>query len=347
MQAFGDLVQRLVPADTLELPFAPRADAFQRMRQPLVVVVELQGHLRFRANLALEHRIGVVAGNADETVALEVEIRAAAVEADVAAAGDDPVGFTVLARQPVRIGRRAAIECRLGAFRVHEGRRPATLQYVPAVGEDIRQRALAARQAVEIDVGGREQEVVVITHGPAIAFGLRHHRRALAEGDRMPGADAGAGGRRLSLRPPVGAEIAFDGVVVDRVVAHRAVGAGNHAFAAAGAAALVDPDDAGHRILGNRLGIDRAGPEACRPVAMLAADGEEIERRPRRIAEPDHLVAVFARPETVFLLAGDLTALAAYTALEVDHQGEAAHSTLPSCPAHLCIDLTIPPDATM
>ena len=81
----------------LEFVFAARADPLERLRQPLVVVVELQRQLRLRADLALQHRVRLVAGDSDQAVALEVKVRAAAVETEVAAARFGPIRGAVVA----------------------------------------------------------------------------------------------------------------------------------------------------------------------------------------------------------------------------------------------------------
>src|SRR3546814_18168142 len=118
--------------------------------------------------------------------------------------------------------------------------------------------------------------------------------------------------------------------MVDGVAAQRAGGAGDDAVAAAWAADLDHVHDPGLRVRLDRLGVDGAGAQAGGPLAVLAGDGEEVERRARRGAQPDDLVAVLAGAEPMLLLARRLAALAADAAFEVDHQGEAPHAGPPT-----------------
>ena len=142
-----------------------------------------------------------------------------------------------------------------------------------------------------------------------------------SEGDCVAGTYAGTR-RRMTGRTAIGAQIAFDGVVILRVVAHGAIGTGDDALTAPGAPVLIHGHDAGHRVLGDGLRIDRTGAQAGRPLAVLAGNSQEIERRPVGIGEPDNPIAILTGAEPVLLLAGDLTTLAADAALEIDHQRE-------------------------
>ena len=53
------------------------------------IVIKLQGHLRFGTDTTLEYRIVVVAINIEHLVATQVKLDRAAIEADIAAPGDD------------------------------------------------------------------------------------------------------------------------------------------------------------------------------------------------------------------------------------------------------------------
>ena len=164
----------------------------------------------------------------------------------------------------------------------------------------------------------------MVAHGAPFRLGAGQMIGALAEADRVARADAGTGGTG-SLGAAVGTQIAFHRMMAARIVPHGPVGAGGHAFAAAGAQILVDRDDAGLRMLRDRLRIDRTGAQTGGPFAVLTGHGEEIEPGFGAVAEPDHPVAVLPGAQAVFLLAGDLAALAADAALEIEHQGETAH----------------------
>ena len=99
LQLGGDFVERLLPADCLELPFATRADPLQRLRQTALVMVHLQGVLRFRADPALEDRVFFIARYLHQFVSGKVKFHAASVEAERATAGLHSVGLT-LGRDP-------------------------------------------------------------------------------------------------------------------------------------------------------------------------------------------------------------------------------------------------------
>ena len=107
---------------------------------------------------------------------------------------------------------------------------------------------------------------------------LLQQRGAIVEADGAGRADRRAGRTEVTTAA-LGAEIAFDRMVLLGVVADRAVGAGQRALTATGTAAFVDRYHAGDRILGDRLGINRAGAQAGGTLALLAGDGEEIEAR--------------------------------------------------------------------
>jgi len=53
---------------------------------------------------------------------------------------------------------------------------------------------------------------------------------------------------------------------------------------------------------------------------MLARQGQKIQSRLVMMRQPDHPVAVFSWPKTVFSLACRLTAFAPNTAFKVNHQ---------------------------
>src|SRR6185503_7173291 len=181
-----------------------------------------------------------------------------------------------------------------------------------------------ARQPVEIDRRRAHQEMIVVAHTTTVRFGLRKVPGVRAERDCVSRTYAGT--RRRSARgAAIGAQVALDGMMVDAVVAHRAIGARDHAFAASGAAVLDDADDARRRVLDDRLRIDRARAQTGGSLAVLAGDREEVERGAACIAEPYDLVAVLARPQSVLLLARSFAALAADATLQVDHQREAFH----------------------
>jgi hypothetical protein len=117
-------------------------------------------------------------------------------------------------------------------------------------------------------------------------------------------------------------------MVIDGIIAHRAVGARNDAFATARAPILVDQHDTGHRILFDCLGIDGTGPQASRTRAVLACDRQEIESWGVRAAEPHDTIAILAGPQSMLGLARRLATLAADASFEVDHQGQSAHCGL-------------------
>ena len=103
-----------------------------------------------------------------------------------------------------------------------------------------RQRVVFPRQAVQIQVGRREKEMILIAQRSPVRLRFRRHLVALTELDRLAGTDAGTGRRRFAIFPAVGTEIAFHRVMVDRVIAHRAIGTRDHTFTAAGTAVFVD-----------------------------------------------------------------------------------------------------------
>ena len=119
------------------------------------------------------------------------------------------------------------------------------------------------------------QEVIGVENFAAVLPGLLEQRGAVIEGNRARRADHGAGWPQVAL-PALGAKVALDRVMLLGVVTDGAVGAGQGAFATAGAAVLVHRHHAGNRVLGNCLGINRAGAQAGGALALLAGDGQEI-----------------------------------------------------------------------
>src|SRR5262249_49894994 len=217
----GDLVKRLLPGDRLEAAFAARADTLERARQAPRIVVDLQRKLRLRADLALQHRVFLVARDLHKAAILEMELGRAGVEADVAAARHDAIRIALRARQAV--GKSGSVAAAL--HRLLCDRRAFAAQHCVT--------AAFARKAVEIDGRGSHQEMVVVTDATAFGLGFREMLLARAERDGVPGADARAG-RRSARGAAIGAQVALHRMMVDAVVAHRAVRTGDHAFPASG-----------------------------------------------------------------------------------------------------------------
>ena len=115
-------------------------------------------------------------------------------------------------------------------------------------------------------------------------------------------------------------------MMVVRIIAHGTVGTGDNAFTATGATIFNDAHDTGVGIFFDGLGIDRAGAQTSRPLAVLTSDRQEIEAGLIGFAEPDDAIAIFARAETMLRLARNLAAFAADAAFNIDHQGETAQS---------------------
>jgi len=105
---------------------------------------------------------------------------------------------------------------------------------------------------------------------------LIEQRGAIVETDGSGRTDQGAGWSEIA-RTPVGAQIAFQRMVLLGVITDRTVGAGQRTLATAGTAALVDRHYPGDGILRNCLGMHRAGAQAGGALALLAGDGEKVE----------------------------------------------------------------------
>ena len=80
-----DLAQGLVPGDPLELAGALRADAAHRVQHPLGVVVVLREVLELHAQAAAGHRMGRIARDLDQLVAVDMVEEGAGVGAVVRA----------------------------------------------------------------------------------------------------------------------------------------------------------------------------------------------------------------------------------------------------------------------
>ena len=317
--AFGDLVQRLVPRNRFEAPVAARADALQWASQPALVVVELQGQLGLRADLAFQHGVLFVARDLNQLVVGEVKLGGTAIETDVAATRLDSVRLALLARLAIGIDRFQAVDPGRQGGRVHHGRSHAAPYGV---------RLSGAVDPVEINGCRPHQEMIVVTGLSALQLGAGQMVATFPKTDGVARTDTRTR-RAFPDGTPIGAQVTFHRMMVDGIKAHRAVRTGDHAFATARASILDDADHSGLRIFDDCLGIDRACAQARRTLALLARDRKEIERRIVRVAQPYDLVAIFARPEPMLLLAGDLAALAADAALQVDHQREPTHVTTP------------------
>ena len=99
---------------------------------------------------------------------------------------------------------------------------------------------------------------------------------AYIETDRATWA-GGCTGWAQTVLPPIGAQVAFYCMMIDHIIAHRAIGTGYHAFTAACAAGFINSDHPGIWIFGYCLWYYWACPQAGRSFTMLTGQGQEIE----------------------------------------------------------------------
>ena len=176
-----------------------------------------------------------------------MEFRRAAVEANVAAAGFNPVGQSVGPLHAIRIG---------GGIASHRVARINHRRNRPLARVERRSRWVGA---VQIDCRRAKQERIIVDAPAILRHGLAIQCVTLSKADGIGRADRGAGGGWLAISAALDAQVAFDCVMAASVIAHGAVGTGGHAFAAADAQVLVDLNDAGFRIFGDGFRFDRAG----------------------------------------------------------------------------------------
>ena len=105
----------------------------------------------------------------------------------------------------------------------------------------------------------------------AFGFSFGNVRITSTKLDRVSGTNGGTG-RAVAFFATMGAEVTFYRMVLFRVVPDRAIGAGNCAFAAAGATVLVNLDNACDRVLANGLWVYRTGAQTCGTLTLLARD---------------------------------------------------------------------------
>ena len=104
-------------------------------------------------------------------------------------------------------------------------------------------------RAVKIDGRRAEQIGIIVDSAPALAIGLLSQYGPLPELDRAGWANGSTGGGRLSCSASFDAEIALNRMMATRIVSHRTVGTGSHAFTTTCAAILINGDYTSFRIL--------------------------------------------------------------------------------------------------
>ena len=134
----------------------------------------------------------------------------------------------------------------------------------------------AGRLPFQKDVRRAKQERIMVDCLAVVAGRFGQIVVACIETDRPARAGGCTGGAQPVL-PPIGAQVAFYRMVIDHIIAHRAIGTGYLAFTAACATGFVNRNHTGIWIFGYCLWYHWACPQAGRSFTMLTGQGQEIE----------------------------------------------------------------------